>query len=296
MKSKFNYITVISLLLALCFSGCQKEDDIISELGEDDLKLEDSSDPLDHYIYEFYKKYNSYILYEYETPTYQWDFETLKQINFAKQEDKNVLLNGIEYFEKTFIRFYSEEFRKKFIPTKILLADSINETRYRGKLDIYSESATAYLAIGRMRKGIENTSNEELNKAKIAVNYDFWLGYLLVNDKLRIPSEYYEPSKGLYHVNLKALSENVDNASIDPKKYGFWADMKGRQHTGSKYFWTPDVNQDLEQMFMMILSHTKAEMMEMMEDSPKLKVKYTILVNSIQEQLQFDIQSIGDSN
>ena len=56
MNTKFKYITLTFLCLGIGLSGCYKEDTITSELGIDDLKPIDSSEPLDHYIYEFYNE------------------------------------------------------------------------------------------------------------------------------------------------------------------------------------------------------------------------------------------------
>jgi len=296
MNIKFRYFTVICLFCATAFVGCDKEDNISSELGVNNLKPIDSSDPLDHYIYELYNNYGSYVLYEYDSLTYQWDFNSLKKVTFAQQKDKTVLLKGIQHIEDAFINLYPEDFRKQYLPTKILLADSINETGSNAKEDKFSESGTAYLAIGRIRDGIEDISAEDFNQSKAAINYDFWMGYLVSIEKFSIPSAFYKPSEDLYHVNLKALSENASNSSIDPKKYGFWADKYGNPHTGSYYYWTPDQDQDVEQFFEKILSHTKEEMTLLMEGYPKLQDKYNILVSHIQNQFHFDIQSIGENN
>lgn len=295
MNMKNIYIIAMCFCLAIGFSSCDNEDNISAALGIDDLKPVDSSEPLDHYIYEFYNQYDSYIIYQYDTLDYQWDFNTIKEVTFAKQKDKEVLFNGIKYMEKAFVNLYPEDFRKQYLPTKIFLADSINETNYQGHDDIYSESGTAYVAIGKLRDGIEIISDEEFNKGKAAINYDFWMGYLRTNDKFTIPSAFHKPSEGYYHVNLKNLDENEGVSQIDSKKYGFWADKKGNPK-GGYTFWTPDEEIDVEQFFEKILSHSKEEMTSMMEGYPKLQAKYTILVNEIQKQFNFDIQSIGGKN
>jgi len=295
MNKKNRYITAIVFCLAIGLSSCYNEDSISSELGIDDLKPVDSSEPLDHYIYEFYNQYGSYITYEYDTLDYQWDFSTKKEVTFAQQKDKEILFRGIQHVENVLFGLYSEDFKKQYLPTKIMLADSINEPGSRGKLDKFSESGTAYIAVGKIRDGIVNINDEDFNQSKAAINYNFWMGYLRANDKLIIPSSFYKPSEGYYHVNLKTLSENEDNSKIDIKNYGFWADKDGKPN-GGYYFWTPDEEVDVEQFFEKILSHTKEEMTAMMEGYPKLQDKYNILINHIQKEFDFDIQSIGDKN
>ena len=294
MNIKFRYFTVICLFCAIAFVGCDKEDNISSELGVNDMKPIDSSDPLDHYIYELYNNYGSYMLTEYDSLTYQWDFSVLKKVKFTLQDDKEILLKGIKHIEDAFINLYPEDFKKKYLPIKILLADSINETKSNGATDKFSESGVAYLAIGRLHEGIEDISAEVFNESKAAINYNFWMGYLMANGKLKIPDAFFKPSEGYYHVNLKTLSENAGKP-IDPKKYGFWADNKGNPN-GTYTFWTPDNDIDVEQFFEMILSHTKEEMTLLMEGYPKMQDKYNILVSHIQNQFHFDIQSIGENN
>lgn len=292
----YKYLVILGILLAFTLSGCYDEDNITSELGVDNLKPVDSNDPVDHYIYEFYNKYGTYINYTYDTLDYQWDFSSIRDdIFYTEQEDKDILLKGIQFMEKVFVDLYPEEFRKKFFPLKILLAKSIDEDGYYGEDNKYSDFSTPFIALGRIKEGIENTTDEEIKITKSKLNYDFWHGYLMANGKLTIPDAFYKISSEFHSQNIRLMvtTSDIDPDEVDPHDFGFFFNRQRKPYTGGKYYWAPSREEDVEQFFEMILTHTKTELDEIMSDSQRLQDKYTILISHIKNTFNFDLQEIA---
>lgn len=75
-KDMKNIYLPIILLATILLSGCYKHDDIKSSSEEKIIAVpEDSKDPLDKFIYEFYENYSSVIYYNYVTDDYQWNMD-----------------------------------------------------------------------------------------------------------------------------------------------------------------------------------------------------------------------------
>ena len=66
---------LIYILLGVFLSSCYKEENIEGEEDEPKYKVEDSEDPLDHFIYGFYHDYGVFILYDYEGSRLSMEYE-----------------------------------------------------------------------------------------------------------------------------------------------------------------------------------------------------------------------------
>ena len=72
---------LIYILLGVFLSSCYKEENIEGEEDEPKYKVEDSEDPLDHFIYGFYHDYGVFILYDYEEVDYRWNMSTVLDLS-----------------------------------------------------------------------------------------------------------------------------------------------------------------------------------------------------------------------
>ena len=91
---------LIYILLGVFLSSCYKEENIEGEEDEPKYKVEDSEDPLDHFIYGFYHDYGVFILYDYEEVDYRWNMSTVLDVELIKQTDKVTLNEGLAYFKQ----------------------------------------------------------------------------------------------------------------------------------------------------------------------------------------------------
>lgn len=297
---KKNILIVASFLL-LAFTSCYNEDDVNVELGKNDVAFQDSNDSLDHYIYNFYKDYGTYIYYKYDTLDYRWDFNTLRStITMTEQEDKDILMKGVKLLEQVFFNLYDDQFKKSYFPYKILLAKRIDDKGYWSTSVLKSDYSTSFIALGNVDENIDDLSDADIQDVKNSINFSFWLGYMIINGKLQIPDEFYNISHDYYKQNLRMLVStsdiDPDPALVDPHKFGFlygYLGVNRKVYTSGKYYWSPNEETDVEDFFELIFNNTKSEIDEIIKDSPKLQDKYNILISYVKEKLNFDLQSIA---
>ncbi len=291
------YLPII-LLATILLSGCYKHDDINSSSEEKIIAVpEDSKDPLDKFIYEFYKNYNSVIYYNYVQDDYQWNMDKRNDNIYTPQKDKYMLDEGIVYLKKVFLDAYDDEFKKNHFPPAIFLAQRIDVDEDAVQIeDATSYYGISHLAIGKIRNGIENLSNEELIEAKASINADFWGGYLFKCGKINIPDAFYDISKKYYQTNLLRLSENSGKAKseIDIRSYGFWQEDPSWAWGGDSYMFTPKKHDDIISFVKLITTHTAEEMDALLGDFSRLREKYNILTKYVKEDFGVDLQEIGN--
>ncbi len=293
------YFSIV-IILVLLITGCYKHDEISSELGEPVLEPKDNpNDPVDHFIYDFYKNYGVFIQYDYDTVDYQWDMRSRNLNTYPLQKDKEIIKDGLEYLDKIFFSQYSDEFKKNHFPVKILLADSINIV-WSGEniLDRISNYGLSNIAVGRIREGIAELDSDSLNILKGSINADFWAGYLFSHDKYNLPYTFFKISEDYYGQNLYNLEENEDVAGpdIDMKSYGFWANYNSPEKDPENSWFAPDTQIDIWQFINMITSHTKDEMDQLMSGYNKMKDKYNYIIDYTKEHFGVDLQEIGNNN
>lgn len=292
----------ILIFLVILITGCYKTDDINSELGEPILEPKDNpSDPVDHYIFEFYTRYGSFIQYDYDTTDYQWNINTRSINTHHLQDDKIILNEGLKYLNKALFSQYDENFKQKYFPTKIFLADSIKTYIEGVKIaDNISNYGYSNLSVGRIRAGLNELDSDSLSIIKGKINADFWAGYLFINERFNLPYNYYKISEEYYEANLLNLEENEDKngPDVDTKQYGFWENNNSPRENErpDKNWFAPDQQIDIWQFINMITSHTKEEMDNLMSGYNMMKDKYNIIIDYVKENYNVDLQEIGNHN
>lgn len=287
---------IIYIMSATLLTACYKDENITGEPAEPRYKVEDSNEPADHFIYEFYRQYNSFILYNYETVDYQWNMSTLLDVNLVRQANKPEINEGLSYLGKVLLNDYSDEFKAKYLPFKILLADSVQTAR-NGVVsrDDPAEAGLSFMAIGKIRSGISGISPDSLVQLKGNVQGIFWSKFLYDNGILKLPDAYWKISGDYYSLNLRTLdgNENKKPDDIDARNYGFWDRNRG-EDSGNTYCMAPSQTLDIFQFIQMITTHTASEIEALIAPYDKLKDKYHLLVNQLKEVYQVDIQAIGN--
>ena len=252
---------------------------------------------MDHYIYEFNQQYGNYILYEYQEVDYKWNMNTLLDVTLVKQKERPILNEGIQYMKQVLFDDYSDEFKKKYFPFKILIADSVQVAKSGSvSKDESAEGGLSFLAVGKIRSGISTIASDSLLKLKGEVQATLWARFLYNNEMLQLPEAFWSISDEYYGVNLKTIDGNssLKPDEINAKKYGFW-DRNRAADSGVSYCMAPDKTLDIYQFIQMIVTHTADEMKELMEGHDKLKDKYYLLINQVRDVYGVDIQAIGNS-
>jgi hypothetical protein len=308
-----HYIILPAIALLL-LASCYREDNLHAGPGTPRYLIEESDDPLDHAIYDIYQRTGVYVLYRYELNDYLWDLGSLTNSNnrLTPQTDRDVLLQGLAYLDKILFSIYPDTFQKSFFPLKILLADSIDLASTTAREDLISGSGRDYLAIGRLRAGGIPSTPAELVTATGTLNAYLWANTIVKNRLLVLPAAFAEMSSAFYGANYRYVKGQQQGVAATAIPYptreqlmdeGFWdIDQFNTMNfpvqnpnTGAynTYAMMPSYEGDIFQFVQVITTHGADELAALMEGHDKLRAKYDILIQSIQEQCGINLQDIG---
>lgn len=281
---------ILLFILPLLLGSCNNEDDIIAERGEEIYSIiDDPSDPVKHYIYEFYKNTGTYILTEYDESNYNWDFNSKNKFEVQKLES-DLTVEQLNYLKRVFLELYPEWFIKKYFPVDIYLAKSakyFNEATWR-KEDAAGLGGNRFMLIGLLNDDLPEMSEEQFMVNKGALNMVFWESQIINKFKLEIPREFYAVSNDYYVKTIKSLQEGEDE-KVD-KDFGF-------VYTDNSYFYpqTPDRRTDVSKFFEFMFANSKIAINEVCAEYPLVKEKYNILLRAIRDQLNLNIEDLQDN-
>ena len=108
------------LILLICMlagmSSCYHEDALIVPEQPDKYNIltDDPSDPTQHFIYQFYQKYQTVIITNPTEADYKFNFTANNGIKITAPEQKQEIIDdGIEFLQKVLLNLYSDSFLKK---------------------------------------------------------------------------------------------------------------------------------------------------------------------------------------
>lgn len=138
----------IITLCCLCYMACA-EDKEIGEIAplSPDYTLPQGKSPADDRIVELHSQYGTYILYEYSQLDFVYGFSTSYSYLYTLP-DPQYVGDMLDLLEKIWFQYYPQEFHKKYMPYKILLADSLI-LQQSGQLKLkYLNTGENVMAIG----------------------------------------------------------------------------------------------------------------------------------------------------
>ncbi len=287
----------ISIRILILFSllSCYKKEHVETEPGEPKYKMENGPHELDRYIYEFYRKYKVFMLYEYATLDWRWDMTSYTDNLLVKQRDKEVVMSAIPYVETVVLNPYSDDFKRRYFPFKILLADSVNyKSLTREYKDLPVSGGTSYMAIGHIRRATDTVSPRTLYRRRGDVAAHIMANHLYALEMIDFPKAFFEISDNMHGVNMLELDENKGKPKeeVDIRNYGFWT-ADERYISGKTYMMSPDKTYDLWQFVHMITTHDVEEMTAYMKPYKKMQLKYSLLTEYF-KKIGVDLQAIGN--
>ena len=294
MKKIIN-ISLVALIL-LSITSCYKEKPIVSVPDAPKYVLQDSDEPSRHYVYELWQNTGTFILEEYDTLDYKWNVAAISPniLTKIKEEDMDeVYPKGIEFLRNVLLDQYNTEFIRKYFPTQIFLADTIDDERYEGELwdDLQCQYGRAYLAIGRLRKDDFPKSDEELLAVKGKINAMLWANFIYHNNLYRVPESFFTPCEDYYAQSMSNDKEHRDDLDYI-QKMGFWHYDELNQ---SNQWMLPDRTGDVSDFIEIIVTHNEEEMTALLKGKETLTMKYNILVGDIKTVCGVDLQAIGNA-
>lgn len=290
---------IVYLLMLLGMFSCYEEADIHVDDLEARYNLEDDpSDPVQHYIYEFYQQYRTIILTKPTIYDYKFNFSQKNRIDItAPEQDKDLLYEGIQFIEDVFIDIYTPEFRKRYFPMLIIMADTIRDAGWGSTEQRNSVSSTNFVAIGNIRKGfVSSLTSDEIVKMRADINGSFWADYMMkAKGWYTVDSAFYKVSADDYGKVVIGMFDDTTLEEIDFYEMGFisYDPEASWIEPGFTQVQNPREETDLSQWMRFIFEKTPAEMEEICAKYPKMKQKYEVLREGILAACDFDIGKIG---
>jgi hypothetical protein len=148
-KLAFGVTTIICSTVMML--SCNKDNNPtqVSEKSTTRYQLPQGSASFDTEILNLFQKYDSYILYKFSDIDFNYQFS----YNFANPPvgsgnattgpvvmrggDSIAIQSALDFINTYWFSFYPDNFKKKYLPQKILLAGLIYTTRYNGTTKIY---------------------------------------------------------------------------------------------------------------------------------------------------------------
>ena len=112
-------------------------------------QLPQGNAPFDPYIVDFFKQYDTYILYKFSSIDFNYHFSydlaspPVGNGNgkvgpvVVRTADSIGIQPAINFMQEYWFNFYPEEFKKRYLPQKILLAAEMFNTRWNGTTRVY---------------------------------------------------------------------------------------------------------------------------------------------------------------
>ena len=258
-------IYIIPLFFILL--GCHNEDNPKVELQAGKYTLtDDPNDYVQHYIYDFYQKYGVVILTNPDSSDYVYNFNNQNPISLkAPEQEKEVLKTGLQFIEEQFLNIYDDNFKKKYFPFTIQLANRI-ELWILGDYDLVNAySSSGFIAIANINDDLTTLEETTRNNYRGDINQSLWTEYLLKREAWFVPGAFYEVSKEYYGDYSLFESYTVEEGIIEARECGFITFdpyMSETEDPEDCLLFIPSQEMDVQQYFQFLFSSTKEELDE----------------------------------
>lgn len=303
------YALLSVLFLGGLLSGCFNEDDIhVEDQYYKRVYDTTSNDPVWKYVSLYYFNCGKLLITDPDSSDYLYNFDAKYALWIQKPiQTQEGLLKRIQFFEDMFLGSYTNEFREKYFPFEIILADSIV---YTGSLDASKPEgvprdiyiADYYVAFS-VSENTMNLSKEEKVRLSTAWNGNFLSRYLVKKSGWKVPEDFYlYPTDGEFYANCKYKTDEEwgeDNfwelgyptgrilEEYSPNSEGKWGWNKvGYQFASAKDTYLSQ--------FIDFLFSTDTETVERaISQHAKLKKAHDVLDQSLKSYLGIDYRNIG---
>ena len=276
----------ILALCALCCVACAQD----KELGKiesllPDYTLPQGKSPADDRIVELYNQYGTYTLYEYERLDFLYGLTASYVYTLP---DPLYAGDMLDLLEKIWFQFYPREFHRKYMPYKILLADSLLLTQSSGSLKLkYLYYGQNSIAIGYCSDTLRKMSASTKLEFKKELQRQLWNSWAY--SSMEFPDEFFD-------VSDYSKTANKDKTSPDYARARGFVANNGSEWCTSAY--AADLyqylNNDLAAFMTSMTMRTSEEWAADLE-YPLVKKKYDMLQAYFLEKYGVDLKRIGDT-
>ena len=281
----------IITLCCLCYMACA-EDKEIGEIAplSPVYTLPQGKSPADDRIVELHSQYGTYILYEYSQLDFVYGFSTSYSYLYTLP-DPQYVGDMLDLLEKIWFQYYPQEFHKKYMPYKILLADSLI-LQQSGQLKLkYLNTGENVMAIGYCSDTLRKMSAATKLAFKNELHKQLW--NIWTYSSMEFPDEFFKVSDYSSPASKDNTSENYARAR------GF---IKNLSTVFNSEWSTASYLTDLKDYlktdlytFMLAMTTRTSEAWATDIAYPLVKKKYDILQEYFLEKYNINLKQIGDA-
>ena len=302
MRKLILSITIL-LSISAVLTGCFEEETIYAELGQNKRTYDTtSSDPVLKIVSQYYYDFNKYLIVDPDSSDYLYNFQWKNEIWMQMPaQDETHLLAGIEFFEEMFANSFTDEFKKDVFPLYIFLTDSIAKTNgvYWEPVNMYIQPNQFYIAFSISEQMLNMTEEE-----KQELSFD-WLMDFLVNYcskkgvGLELPEEFYTTSEEYYGRHKSTIEEE---GILPPEEWYERGFLSVQDQDSYEDFWDeclyyytdfPSYREtDLSMFITAICTMDEEELMQIVNNYPKVKTRYELL-NQAFQNIGIDYRNMG---
>jgi hypothetical protein len=312
LKKYMNRIAIVTVITAgvVWIQSCRKDNNpaVVSPKPGMRYALPQGNASFDAAILDYFKKYDTYILYRFSGVDFNYQFSynlaappsgpgaAISGPVVMRGGDSIAIQAALDYLEQYWFGFYPDEFKKKYLPQKILLAGLVYTTRYTSATKIYDTPRVNPVTIPI--EGADHITLPKIDTAfityplagklllKAQVNKIF-LKHLMyppvsnMSPRIAVPADFFKVSD--YTVGSLTATTKYN--------YGFLVSPVGNR--------APSPSEDILSYLDTICAKPKSALDAYML-SPQvdqfglMRRKYELLVNYFKNNYQVDIQAIGN--
>lgn len=276
--------------------SCSGNDDIgdIEPLTQD-YDLSQGNPEADARIVEYYKNFNTYILYNFTYNDFYYDMST----SFLYEDcDPEYVEDMLDLLDDIWFDFYPVEFHKKFMPYKLFLTKNILQPwgdDYFLKLFTVAGVKPAHCySVGFCSDTLQKITPETKLYFKNEIQRNLWGNWYSL---LNAPEEFFNVSD--YSTPVSAYDPTSDDYArkrgfVTDYYYGYDDEWCARYVGNSSYDISVVKGFDFRSFLTTMATHD-SEFWESYLQYPLVKKKYEIVRSWLQENFGFDLQKVGDA-
>ena len=273
-------------LWACCLWACSDNDEIgYEEDWVEEYVFPQGKSDADDRIVAFYEQYGTYILYEYTYLDYRYELNTWNY----ELPDPIYVGDMLDFLNEIWFDFYSDDFKKQYLPLKIMLSKYYENYGY----EYFCQVGSSCVGIGYCTDTLYKFTPEEKLLLKQELQTTLWSNYLSMVD---VPEEFFALSSYASVADTDPESDNYARKRGFVEQYSI-GNSPSEWYTSGDYFTGNgeiDESRDLDSFIMGMILRTSEDWAKDLE-WPLVKQKYDILRNWIQETFGFDLQKVGDT-
>ncbi|MDF2516331.1 MAG: hypothetical protein K0R59_1627 [Sphingobacterium sp.] len=275
-----NFIRLLlgTLSLAFLLVSCKK-DKLEALEARPQYVLPQGNHDYDIRIVDFYKKYNTYILYKFTDADFRWNYTDLIYFRGVPADEKFVA-QSMDFLDKELFSYYDEKILQSWMPYKIMLCSDIrqlfDDEGSRTPIDSVVDVAwsLSHFAFGGVAAKWNGYTRAQKLEAKGRLHGVFWAS-AASRHAVDLPPDFI---RGIDYVGI---------SHSEVKSLGLFVFSRSPYN-------------DLSEYVTRITKHTKAEL-ETLYFNPEFdptgiyRIKYEALIAFYKTNYGIDLQAIGES-